>query len=134
MNLNLNSDMTLAKKNTEKVKAQTSKMAAKLITGKAKDYVKPEVIADAAVKPMLNENGEIFLKYAIKGSASKPDVKLIQPKLGSISDMVKDALKNAAGNVADKVKDVAKDKAKEKAAEQTDKGKDKAKSKIKKLF
>ncbi len=134
MNLNLNSDMTLAKKNTEKVKAQTSKMAAKLITGKAKDYVKPEVIADAAVKPMLNENGEIFLKYAIKGSVSKPDVKLIQPKLGSLSDMVKDALKNAAGNVADKVKDVAKDKAKEKAAEQTDKGKDKAKSKIKKLF
>ncbi len=134
MNLNLNSDMTLAKKNTEKVKAQTSKMADKLITGKAKNFVKPEVIADAAVKPMLNENGEIFLKYAIKGSASKPDVKLIQPKLGSLSDMVKDALKNSAGNVADAAKDVAKDKAKEKAAQQTDKGKDKAKGKIKKLF
>ncbi|HNX23891.1 MAG TPA: hypothetical protein PKG60_07555 [Spirochaetota bacterium] len=134
MNLNLNSDMTLAKKNTDKVKAQTSKLAVKVITGKAKDYIKPEMVAEAAVKPMLNGNGEIFLKYTVKGSASKPDVKLIHPKLGSLSDIAKDALKNAAGNVTEQVKDAAKDKAKEKVAEKTDKGKDKAKSKLKKLF
>jgi len=134
MNLNFNSDMTLAKKNTEKVKGQTSKLADKLITGKAKNYLKADVIADAAIKPMLNSNGEIFLQYSIKGTASKPDVKLIHPKLGSLSDLVKDAIKNAAGNVTEKVKDAAKDKAKEKAAEQTDKGKDKAKKKLKKLF
>ena len=134
MDLNLNSDMTLAKKNTEKVKAQTSKLAEKVIVGKAKTYLKPETVAETAVKPMLNSSGEIFLKYAIKGSASKPDVKLIQPKLGSLSDIVKEALKDVAGNVAEQVKDVAKDKAKEKVAEQTDKNKDKAKGKLKKLF
>jgi len=134
MNLNLNTDMTLAKKNTEKVKAQTSKLAIKLITGKAKDYVKPEAVGDAAVKPMLNANGEIALKYAITGTASKPSVKLIQPKLGSLSDIVKDAVKDAAGNVKEQVKDAAKDKAKEKGAEAADKGKDKAKNKLKKFM
>jgi hypothetical protein len=134
MNLNLNSDMTLAKKNTDKVKAQTAKLAEKAITGKAKNYIKAEVIAEAAVKPMLNDNGEIYLKYGIKGSASKPDVKLLHPKLGSLSDIVKDALKDVAGNVTEQVKDAAKDKAKEKAAEKTDKAKDKAKNKLKKLI
>ncbi len=134
MGLDLNSDMTLAKKHTEKVKAQTSKLAVKLITGKAKDYVKPETVGDTAVKPMLNDKGEIFLKYAIKGTASKPAVKLVHPLLGSLSDIVKAAVKDAAGNAVDKAKDVAKDKAKEKAAQQTDKGKEKAKGKLKKFM
>ncbi len=134
MNLNLNSDMTLAKKNTDKVKAQTSKLAVKYITGKAKDYIKPEAVADAAVKPMLNENGEIFLKYAVKGSASKPDVKLLHPELGSLSDVVKDILKDVAGDVADKAKDAAKDKAEKEASKQAEKGEKKAKKKLKKLF
>ena len=134
MNLNLNSDMTLAKKNTDKVKDQTSKLAAKLIAGKAKDYLKPETVADAAIKPMLNEKNEIFLKYAITGTTSKPSVKLVSPKLGSLADIVKDALKNAAGQVTEKVKEVAKEKAQEKVAETTDKGKDKAKKKLKKMF
>jgi len=134
MGLNLNSDMTLAKKHTDKVKAQTSRLAVKYITGKAKDYVKPEKVAESAVKPMLNESGEIFLKYAIKGTATKPDVKLIQPVLGSLSDIVKVAIKDAAGNAAEQVKDVAKDKAKEKVSQQADKNKDKAKGKIKKLL
>jgi len=134
MALNLNSDMILAKKNTDKVKNQTSRLAVKYITGKAKNYVKPETVAETAVKPMMNANGEIALKYAIKGTASKPEVKLIQPVLGSLSDIVKDAVKNAAGNAAEQVKDVAKDKAKEKASQQADKNKDKAKGKLKKLL
>lgn len=130
MSLNLNPEMTLAKKNTEKVKSQTAKLSSKLITGKVKDYLKPEQVADAAVKPMLNDKGEIFLKYAVKGTASKPDVKLTHPKLGSLSDIVKDAMKDAAGDV----KDAAKDKAKEKLGKAADKNKGKAKEKLKKLF
>jgi len=130
MGLNLNSDMTLAKKNTEKVKGQISKLVEKIPTGKAKDYIKPEKIVDAAVKPMLNSNGEIFLKYAIKGTTSKPDVTLVQPKLGSLSDLVKESL----GDLAGAVKDAVKDKAKEKVAEKTDQAKDKAKDKAKKKF
>jgi hypothetical protein len=134
MNLNLDSDMTLAKKHTEKVKAQTSKLAVKVITGKAKDYIKPDAVADAAVKPLLNNNGEIFLKYAIKGSASKPDVKLIHPKLGSLTDIFKDMLKDVAGDVAKQAEDAAKKKAEKEVTKQADKGEKKAKKKLKKLF
>ena len=134
MDLNLNSDMTLANKNTAKVKEQTSKLAVKVITGKAKDYVKPDMVADAAIKPMLNDKGEIFLKYAIKGTASKPDVKLIHPKLGSLSDIVKDVLKDVAGDVGKQVEDAAKDKAQKEATKQADKGAGKAKKKLKKMF
>lgn len=134
MNLNLDSDMTLAKKHTEKVKAQTSKLAVKVITGKAKDYIKPDAVADAAVKPLLNDNGEIFLKYAIKGSASKPDVKLIHPKLGSLADIFKDMLKDVAGDVAKQAEDAAKKKAEKEVTKQADKGEKKAKKKLKKLL
>ena len=134
MGLNLNSDMTLANKHTERVKGQISKQAEKAITGQAKNYVKPEAIADTAIKPMVNDKGELYLKYVIKGTASKPSVSLVHPKLGSLSDIIKAAVKDAGGAVAD----AAKDKAKEKASEQADKAKeqakDKTKDKVKKLF
>jgi len=134
MKLDMNSDMILAKKNTEKVTKQISKLTDKLITGKAKNFIKPEMISESAIKPMLNEKGEIFLKYSIKGTASKPAVLLIHPKLGSISDLVQNALKDVAGNLTDIVKDAAKDKAKEKMTEQMNKNKGEALNKLKKLF
>lgn len=134
MNINLNPEMILAKKNTEKVSLQISKLASKLITGAAKNYIKAETISESAVKPMLNDKGEIFLKYSVSGSAVKPSVKLINPVLGPLSDIVKDAVKKSTGKVAENIKETAKDKAKEKASEQTDKAKDKAKSKFKKLL
>lgn len=123
MVLDLKTDMTLAAKHTAKVKSQTAKLAEKAITGKMKDYVKADQVADSAVKPMLNDKGEIFLQYEIKGTAAKPAPKLVHPVLGSLADIVKDAGKNIAGAVADK----AADKVKAKAA-------DKASKKLKKLF
>lgn len=134
MNLDLATDMTLAKKHTDTVKSRTSKLADKAITGKTRDYLKAEEVADAAVKPMLNDKSEIFIKYSVKGNASKPDVKMVHPKLGSLTDVVKSLAKDAAGKVVDKAADAAKDKAKEEAAEKTDKAKDAASKKLKKLF
>ena len=131
MNLNMNTEMALAKKNSDKVKAKISNLLDKLITGKAKSFVKADQVADTAMKPMLNEKGEVYLKYAIKGTASKPDVVLVQPKLGSLSDLVKNSLKDIAGNLTDQVKDAAKDKAKEKANEQINKSAGKALKKLK---
>ena len=128
MGLNLNSDMTLAQKHTDKVKGQITKQAEKLIPGNAKGYVKPESIANTAIKPMVNDKGELFLSYAIKGTASKPNVDLIHPKLGSLSDLVKNALGDVAGNVAD----AAKEKAQKKVEEKVDQQKDKAANKLKK--
>ncbi len=134
MGLDLATDMALAKKHTETVKSRTRKAADKLITGKTRDYLKAEDVADAAVKPMLNDKGEIFLKYTVKGTASKPDVKMVHPKLGSLADVVKSMAKDAAGKVVDRAADAAKDKAKEEAAKKADKAKDSASKKIKKLF
>ncbi|HPS57870.1 MAG TPA: AsmA family protein [Spirochaetota bacterium] len=134
MNLDLATDMALAKKHTDTVKSRTQKTADKLITGKTRDYLKAEDVADAAVKPMVNDKGEIYLKYTVRGTASKPEVKMVHPQLGSLADIVKSMAKEAAGKVVDKAADAAKDKAKEEAAKKTDKAKDKAGKKIKKLF
>lgn len=134
MNLDMATDMTLAKKHTETVKSKTQKLADKAITGKTKDYLTAEQVADEAVKPMLNDKGEIFIKYAVKGAAAKPVVKMLAPQLGLMTDVVKKLAKEAAGKVVDKAADAAKDKAKEEAAKKTDKAKDKAGKKIKKLF
>jgi len=134
MGLDLASDMTLAVKHTEKVKARTKKMAEKLITKKMKDYVKADQIADAAVKPMLNDKGEISLQYKIRGTASKPDAKLVKPTLGSLSDIIKDAGKDIAGAVVDKAADAAKAKAEDKLKKEADKKASKAAKKLKKLF
>lgn len=134
MALDLNTDMTIAAKHTIKVKSQTTKLAEKAITGKMKDYVKADQIADAAVKPLLNDKGEIYLKYEIKGTAEKPAPKLVHPALGSLADIVKDAGKDIAGAVADKAADAAKAKAEDKLKKEADKKTDKAAKKLKKLF
>ncbi|MCL1865251.1 MAG: AsmA family protein [Spirochaetes bacterium] len=134
MGLNLNSDMTLANKHTEKVKGQISKLAEKAIPSNAKNYIKPDTIANTAIKPMVNDKGELFLQYTVKGTASKPSVNLIHPKIGSLSDIIKDALKDVGANVADAAKEKAQQKVADKVSEKADKGKEKAKGKVKGLF
>ncbi len=114
MALNLNTDMTIAAKHTLKVKEKISKLAEKAITAKMKDYVKAEQIADTALKPLINKEGAIYLKYEVKGTTSKPAPKLIHPVLGSLADVVKDATKDIAGAVVDKAADAAKAKAEDK--------------------
>ncbi len=113
MNLDLTPEMTMTQKNTAKVKEQISGVAVNAITGQAKEYVKPDAVAETAIKPMLNKNSEIFLKYEVKGTASKPKVKLVQPKLGSLSGIVKDAMKDSAGKAGKKVEGAVKEKAKD---------------------
>ncbi|HOQ10960.1 MAG TPA: AsmA family protein [Spirochaetota bacterium] len=134
MGLDLKSDMTLAAKHTVKMKEKTEKLVDKALTGKMREYVKASDIADVAIKPLLNEKGEVFLKYEIKGTAEKPKVALVHPVLKALSDVIKDATKDVASQLADKAKDVAKEKAEEKLKGKTDKATEKASQKLKKLF
>ncbi len=113
MNLDIIPEMTMTPKNTAKVKEQISGVAVKAITGQAKDYVKPDAVAETAIKPMLNKNGDVSLKYSVKGTASKPVVKLTDPKLGSVSDIVKNMMKDSAGKEGKKVEGAVKEKAKD---------------------
>jgi len=134
MALDMNTEMTLASKHTAKIKEQTSKLVDKALTGNMKKYVKADDIAEFAMKPLLNDKGEVFLKYDIKGTAQKPAVKLVHPVLKSLGDVIKDSTKDIAGNLAEKAKDTAKAKAEEKLQKKADENKDKAKEKLKKLF
>lgn len=130
MGLDLSSDMTLVEKYTEKIKDQTSKAADKLIVGDSRKYVQADRVAELAVKPLVNEKGEIFLKYLISGAASNPVVALVHPKLGSLDDIVKDALKNAGEKAVSEVKDAAKDKAEERIKDKKESLKSKLKKKM----
>ncbi len=132
--VDIDADLSIAKKHAETVKKRIEALASKAIKGKAAKFVTPVKIAEIALKPLLNDKGEIFLKEKIKGNISKPNADLVTPKLSSIDDVVKEAVKEAGGEVIDAAKDKAKDKAKKEAAKQTDKAKSKAGSKVKGLI
>jgi hypothetical protein len=134
MALDLTTDMTLAKKHTDTVKSRTKNLADRAISGKTKEYLTAEQVADEAIKPMLNDKSEIFIKYSVRGTIAKPVVKMLSPQLGLLTDVIRKLAGDAAGEVVDKAADVAKDRAKEKAAEKTDSAKEKAGKKLKKLF
>ncbi len=55
----------------------------------AKKYANPEKITDVAMKPLLNKNGRVYLKFKIAGTTSKPEATLTFPALGSIGDIIK---------------------------------------------
>ncbi|HPA62762.1 MAG TPA: hypothetical protein PLC67_02275, partial [Spirochaetota bacterium] len=132
--VDIDADLSIAKKHSETVKKRIVTLASKAVKGKAAKIVTPVKIADIALKPLLNDKGEIFLKEKIKGNVSKPNADLVSPKLSSIDDVVKEAVKEAGGEVIDAAKDKAKDKTKKEAAKQTDKAKSKAGSKVKSLI
>ncbi|HNW27227.1 MAG TPA: hypothetical protein PKN50_02015, partial [Spirochaetota bacterium] len=49
----------------------------------------PDKIADTALKPLLNKNGMIYMKFKVAGTTSKPTADLTHPKLGSLDDLIK---------------------------------------------
>jgi hypothetical protein len=55
----------------------------------AKKYVNPDKIAETALKPLLNKDGMIYLKFKVAGTTSKPSADLTFPKLGSLDDIIK---------------------------------------------
>jgi len=52
-------------------------------------YANEEKIVDAALKPLLNKNGLIYMKFKIAGTTSKPTATLTFPQLDSIDDIIK---------------------------------------------
>lgn len=61
----------------------------------AKKYVDPNKIAETAMKPLLNKNGMVYMKFKVTGTTAKPNAALAHPALGSIGDIIK----QVAGNV-----------------------------------
>ena len=60
-----------------------------------KKYADYNKLAEAAMKTLLNKDGMIALKTKVGGTTKKRDVKLTQPQLDTLGEVVK----SAAGSV-----------------------------------
>jgi hypothetical protein len=55
----------------------------------AKKYANPEKIAETAMKPLLNKNGMVYMKFKVAGTTNNPIATLTYPQLGSLDDIIK---------------------------------------------
>ncbi len=128
--IDMKMSLLLAKKHGDSIRKGIDKTAEKLITGTMKKYVKKEQVTSAAMKPLLNREGKVYLEYLVKGTYVSPKTKLVAPKLPSMKALVK----KAAGSVADAAKKKAKTAAKKEARKQSKKATKKATKRLKKIF
>jgi len=95
--IDMNVGMVMSKEINEPVQASLVKRIDALIKSpEVKKYTDSKKLAEAAMKPLLNKDGLIDLKTKVKGTTNKPDVKLVQPQLDTLGEVVK----SAAGSVA----------------------------------
>ncbi len=95
--IDMNLDMVMNKDINKPVQASLAKNIDSLIKSPdVKKYADSNKLAEAAMQPLLNKDGLIYLKIKVGGTMQKPDVKLTQPQISSLGDVVK----NAAGSVA----------------------------------
>jgi hypothetical protein len=130
-------DMIVADSHKQTIKSGIQDNAGKLITGNLAKIVSPEKVADTAMKPLLNEKGQVYLKYKVTGTTVNPNTDLVHPKLPSLGDIIKNAGGDLTDMAADKAKALADQKAKEAEAlaqKQADKQKKKAADSVKKKF
>ena len=117
--IDMNMDMAMQKEINDGVKTSLAKKIDSLIKNPdVKKYADSNKLANAAMQPLLNKDGVIDLKAKVGGTTNKPDVKLTQPQLGSLGDIVK----SAAGSVAIEAgKGIAKEAAKKVLTEDQEK-------------
>jgi len=138
MAINYDMDMVLAEKHGKTIRSGIEKNAKKAIPAGSAKIVKPADIADAAMKPLLNEKGRVLLGYKVTGTMSSPKTRLVRPKLPTLKELVSDAAgdagdlakKKAAAEV-DRQKDAAAKKAGDAAKEESKKAGSKLKKKLK---
>ncbi len=79
------------------IKAGIVKNLDGIISKDVEKYIKKEAIADSAMKPLLNEEGKVFLSYKVTGSVDNPSAKLTRPALPKLSGLLKQSLGDIAG-------------------------------------
>lgn len=89
--VDMNLGMVMKKEINEAVKAGLAKKIESAIKSpEVKKYADSAKLAEIAMKPLLNKDGQIDLKAKVGGTTKKPDVKLTHPQLGSLGEFVKD--------------------------------------------
>lgn len=95
--LDMNLDMVMKKDINDGVKsALAKKIEAAIKSPEAKKYADSNKLAEAAMEPLLNKDGQIDLKLKVGGTTRKTNTTLVKPQLDSLSTVVK----KAAGSVA----------------------------------
>jgi len=95
--IDMNLGMVMKKEINESIKAALAKKIESIIQSpEVKKYADSAKLAEIAMKPLLNKDGQIDLKTKVGGTTNKPDVKLTQPQLGSLGNFVK----NNVGSLA----------------------------------
>lgn len=94
--IDMNVGMVLNKEINEPVQVSLAKRIDSLIKNpEIKKYANPTKLAEAAMQPLLNQDGLIDLQTKVEGTTKKPDVKLTRPRLDTLGAVVQ----NAAGSV-----------------------------------
>ncbi|MGZ3596850.1 MAG: AsmA family protein [Syntrophales bacterium] len=94
--VNANLNMVLKKEINSAVKASLAKKVEMAIRNpEVKKYADPNKLAEAAMQPLLNNEGMIYMTFNVNGTIRKPDVKLVQPQLASLDTIIT----KAAGNI-----------------------------------
>ncbi len=82
-------EMTLAKDANAAIKAALEKkIDAAIKSPDIQKYVSSGDLADLALKPLLNDNGAVYLKMKADGTTDKARITLLEPRLGSLGDLV----------------------------------------------
>lgn len=94
--IDLNLDIIMQKAINDSVKADLAKkIDAGIGSPEVKKYVAADKLAEAAMQPLLNKDGLVYLKLKAAGTTKKTDVKIVQPHLDSLDVIIR----KAAGNV-----------------------------------
>lgn len=95
--VDMNLEMVMSKAINEPVQASLAKKIESLIKNpEVKKYTDSQKLAGAAMQPLFNKDGQIYLKTKVAGTTINPEVKLVQPQLNTLGDMIKSAAGNAA--------------------------------------
>lgn len=104
--VDVNLGVLLKKEINDAVRASLAKqIEAAIQNPEVRKYADSGKLADLAMQPLFNKDGQIDLKAKIGGTAKKPEVKLTRPQLGSLGNFAKD---NAGGLALEAGKDAAK--------------------------
>ena len=87
--LDMNLDMVMNKEINESVKkGLAQKIESGIKNPEIKKYADSNMLASAAMQPLLNKDGLIDLQFKVGGTTKKTDVKLTKPQLDSVSSVI----------------------------------------------
>jgi hypothetical protein len=120
--IDLDLEMELGEGPTETLRASIDERMQRELKGDVGKYVSSEQLTDLVMKRLTNEDGNVFLKYKLKGTTTSPRPTLVEPTVPPMQALMKE--------VGADVAEIAKEAAKKEAEKAVD---DAAKDLLKKL-